>query len=234
MRLGLLVVAASLRQVSAQAGSGANLMGCHTISGNIETESYTLKTCNQTGSWNETGATTCFIGKDSYGGATREYAGCGQEIDCRGMYDTALAKGLITSDNITFCIENFSGYSPVETPTYSPGSGGSGMVDIPVTVTMCCQAITDQNYHQASNEWGAVSDGNGRDIDEIIDRDTTVTLTNDQVAAVATEEEEDDDETIAIALGSVGGVLFLGSVAYIIKKKVYDKDASFMPLEFLL
>ena len=48
------------------------------------------------------------------------------------------------------------------------------------------------------------------------------------------EEEEDVYKTTTIVLGSVCGALLLGGAAYIIKKRVYDGKASFMPLEFLL
>lgn len=241
MRLGLLVVAASLGQVSAQNdGSGEDLMDCHTIRGDIHVEQYSLQTCNQTGSWLEEGGTTCFFGTDSYSGAFHEYAGCGQQINCREKYDAALARGLVNSETSRFCIENILDFPPIETPTYAPGSGtpvGSGYMSDAITVTLCCEAISEANKHDQTNVWGATN-VNGiqvRDIQHFIDANGTITLTNDQVAAVATEEEEDDDDdTVVIVLASVGGALVLGSVAYIIKKKVYDGKASFTPLEFLL
>ena len=64
MRLSLLVVAASFKQVSAQ--SGSSLTNCHSIYGNVATTNYTLNSCNQTGSWLETGATTCYFGYDNF------------------------------------------------------------------------------------------------------------------------------------------------------------------------
>ena len=187
MRLSLLVVAASLKQVSAQDdGSGEDVMKCHKLHNVIgDTPAEPYDTCTQTGSWLEGDATTCFFGYDD-SALMGEYAGCGQEINCREKYNNALARGHVDNNTTTFCIRNISGVTPID---YSmghetgsgaaPGSGaGSGMLPgsgenpygtVP-DVHLCCMAITTATAHNDGNLWGDVQGEIGvREISNIIE-----------------------------------------------------------------